>query len=153
MLQKALQKGFTIVELLIVVVVVGVLAFLVFNAFSTVQNRSDDSQRQTDITALATQLEVYYRANNTYPAFSQIDSTEKAVVLLPDLNPDNLNAPGQGYSLQGNASTNKNQYGYVTNPANCNGTAENPCTSFVLSFTKVSPSSGETNPILKNSLN
>ncbi len=67
MLKKSSQKGFTIVELLIVIVVIGILAALVLNTFSGVQKRARDTQRQTDVNAIATQLEVYYNDNGTYP--------------------------------------------------------------------------------------
>ena len=67
MLKKYSQKGFTIVELLIVIVVIGILAALVLNTFSGVQKRARDTQRQTDVNAIATQLEVYYNDNGTYP--------------------------------------------------------------------------------------
>lgn len=72
MLKKSSQKGFTIVELLIVIVVIGILAALVLNTFSGVQKRARDTQRQTDVNAIATQLEVYYNDNGTYPSAANI---------------------------------------------------------------------------------
>jgi len=64
------QKGFTIVELLIVIVVIGILAALVLNAFSGVQAKARDTKRQTDVRAISSQLEAYYNGggNGTYPA-------------------------------------------------------------------------------------
>lgn len=154
MLQKiSKQKGFTIVELLIVIVVIGILAALVLNTFAGVQQRARDTERQTDVTALATQLEVYYNDNGTYPAFSQIDTAAEAEAAFPGIDAGALEAPGQAFSLQGTVSTNQNQYGYVASPVDCLGTAASPCTGFVLSYTKESLGSGETNPITKNSLN
>lgn len=69
------QRGFTIVELLIVIVVIGILAGLVISTFSGVQGRARDAQRQTDIKAVATQLEVYYIDNGSYPTASNINTT------------------------------------------------------------------------------
>lgn len=74
MLKKYSQKGFTIVELLIVIVVIGILAALVLNTFSGVQKRARDTQRQTDINAIATQLEVYYNDEGGYPPVATIDT-------------------------------------------------------------------------------
>jgi prepilin-type N-terminal cleavage/methylation domain-containing protein len=65
-LQK--QKGFTIVELLIVIVVIGILAALVLNTFGSVQAKARDAQRQTDVRSLATALEVYFNDRGSYPA-------------------------------------------------------------------------------------
>ena len=55
-----LQKGFTIVELLIVIVIIGILALLVLNTFNGVQQKARDTERQTDATSISKQLEAYY---------------------------------------------------------------------------------------------
>jgi prepilin-type N-terminal cleavage/methylation domain-containing protein len=54
------SRGFTIVELLIVIVVIGVLAALVLNSFAGVQAKARDVERDTDVKAVATQLEALY---------------------------------------------------------------------------------------------
>src|SRR5690606_24488036 len=55
MLKKTYQKGFTVVELLIVIVVIGILAALVLNTFAGIQQKARDTERKTDINAVATQ--------------------------------------------------------------------------------------------------
>jgi len=72
MLKLKSQKGFTIVELLIVIVVIGILAALVLNTFAGVQKRARDTQRQTAINSMATQLEVYYNDQGSYPALGPL---------------------------------------------------------------------------------
>lgn len=62
------ESGFTIVELLIVIVVIGILAALVLNTFQGVQARARDTERTTDINAVHTHLEVYYNDNAYYPS-------------------------------------------------------------------------------------
>lgn len=52
------QKGFTIVELLIVIVVIAVLATISVVAYSGIQQRARDSQRKSDLAAIAKALEV-----------------------------------------------------------------------------------------------
>ena len=54
------QKGFTIVELLIVIVVIGILAALVVTTYAGIQSKARDSKRQTDIQSLQTQIEAFY---------------------------------------------------------------------------------------------
>ena len=68
------QKGFTIVELLIVIVVIGILAALVLNAFSGVQAKARDTKRQTDVRSIASQLEAYFNGtgNGSYPINSAL---------------------------------------------------------------------------------
>lgn len=87
------QSGFTIIELLIVIVVIAILAGLVLNAFGNIQERARDTERRSDINAIHTQLELYYSDNGSYPA---------ALTDLTDLNPDATvapNAPDETYTF------------------------------------------------------
>ncbi|HKX72515.1 MAG TPA: prepilin-type N-terminal cleavage/methylation domain-containing protein [Candidatus Saccharimonadales bacterium] len=95
MLKKYSQKGFTIVELLIVIVVIGILAALVLNTFSGVQRRARDTERQTDINSVATQLEVYYNDNGGYPVFTgQIADATWVKTNLKGIDAQAIIAPG-----------------------------------------------------------
>ena len=62
------QRGFTIVELLIVIVVIGILAAIVIVAYSGVQNRAKDTMRTSDIVSVQKALELYRVDNGTYPS-------------------------------------------------------------------------------------
>lgn len=53
------QKGFTIVELLIVIVVIGILAAITIVAYNGVQQRARDAQRKSDLATIAKSLELY----------------------------------------------------------------------------------------------
>ncbi len=110
MLKKNSQKGFTIVELLIVIVVIGILAALVLNTFAGVQKRARDTERQTDATAISTQLERYYADNGRYPILSEVTTDN-----LKGIDAGALKAPGQtATSLASTATPTKDQYGYIT---------------------------------------
>lgn len=61
------QSGFTIVELLIVIIIIGILATLVIVQFTNQQKKARDTQRKTDINAISSQLEAYYAENGAYP--------------------------------------------------------------------------------------
>ncbi len=63
------EKGFTIVELLIVIVVIGILAAIVIVAFNGVQNQAKGTQYKTDASSIAKTAEAYNAdENNTgYP--------------------------------------------------------------------------------------
>lgn len=62
------NRGFTIVELLIVILVIGILAAITLAAFNGVQRKARDSDRKTDISAIKKALELYYVDNGTYPS-------------------------------------------------------------------------------------
>ena len=62
------QTGFTIVELLIVIVVIAILAAITIVAFNGIQGRARDSQRVQDLKSIVKALELYKTANGSYPA-------------------------------------------------------------------------------------
>lgn len=61
------SSGFTIVELLIVIVVIAILASIIIVAYSGVQNRAKDAALADQIQKLQTAVEAYNAANGTYP--------------------------------------------------------------------------------------
>ncbi len=65
---KKAQKGFTIIELLIVIAIIAILALLVLNNFQGAQAKARDQQRTTDINNIHSKLEEFYNENNYYPA-------------------------------------------------------------------------------------
>ena len=78
---KQRQSGFTIVELLIVIVIIGILATLVIVTFSGVQQRARDSERKTDINAIAGQIEAVYATLGTYPGRDALnDATTRSTL-------------------------------------------------------------------------
>lgn len=62
-----LKSGFTIVELLIVIVVIGILAALVLNSFSGAQAKSRDAKRVTDVQALRKYAAAYVAEKGEAP--------------------------------------------------------------------------------------
>ena len=71
-LKKQASKGFTIVELLIVIVVIGILAALVVTTYNGIQQKARDTERKTDIKALHGQLEAYQAQNGKYPTLANM---------------------------------------------------------------------------------
>ncbi|AHB42067.1 PilE-like protein [Candidatus Saccharibacteria bacterium RAAC3_TM7_1] len=61
------HRGFTIVELLIVIVVIAILAAITVVAYNGIQQRARDAQRLQDITSIAKALELYKIQNSSYP--------------------------------------------------------------------------------------
>lgn len=61
-------RGFTIVELLIVIVVIAVLAAITIVAYNGIQQRSRDTKRTADIATLLKLLDSYKAINASYPS-------------------------------------------------------------------------------------
>lgn len=64
----AKQTGFTIVELLIVIVVIGILAAITIATFNGVQNRANDTAVQNDLRNFASIMKQEKAINSAYPA-------------------------------------------------------------------------------------
>lgn len=64
---KKFQVGFTLIELLVAVAVISVVLGLTLVSFTTIQARSRDSTRKSDLTKIAAALEEYYADNGLYP--------------------------------------------------------------------------------------
>lgn len=64
----AKQTGFTIVELLIVIVVIAILAAITIVAYNGIQARSRDASRDAAANSIKKGLELYRTQNDTYPA-------------------------------------------------------------------------------------
>lgn len=88
------DKGFTIVELLVVIVVIGVLAAIVIVAYNGITNSAKESAVRSDLGNIAKKLEVYKATNGLYPAnATQLESADFKV-------------------SQGNYLTNRNNFYY-----------------------------------------
>lgn len=66
MMLWAKQKGFTIVELLIVIVVIAILAAITIVAYNGIQQRARDTQRKNDLAQIAKALQLYKVDNGTH---------------------------------------------------------------------------------------
>jgi len=95
---KQHTPGFTIVELLIVIVVIGILAAITIVSFNGVQSKARDTLRQSNVNSIAKSLELYYIEKGTYPDYGfQMESLSwtastlklpSSVVIAPGDQPD-----------------------------------------------------------------
>lgn len=59
--------GFTLVELMIAVVILGILSVIGIGSFTSTQLKARDSKRKRDLAAISSALETYYNDYGTYP--------------------------------------------------------------------------------------
>ena len=70
------SNGFTIVELLIVLVVIGILAAILFIGYGAVQNNAHDKSVQSDLNQFADIMALYSIDNQTFPGSSMSSAIE-----------------------------------------------------------------------------
>lgn len=133
---KKRPQGFTIVELLIVIVVIGILATLVIVTFTGVQKKARDSQRQTDINAIESHVQTYYaEQDGKYPTLANLQDGAWVTANLKGLDAEALKDP-KGGSIQ--AATDATHYGYApvdSTGGACDNTVGDECVNFTLTAT------------------
>jgi len=130
------SDGFTIIELLVVMVIIGVLAGLVIITFTGMQQRARDTERQTDIRALSSQLEAFWTQKGYYPSLA--DMNDRAAGGFVDTNFQGLSVNAfkdpRGGSSALAATNSANTYAYtVTNSSDTSCEASSiTCSKYVL---------------------
>jgi type IV pilus assembly protein PilA len=157
-----LQKGFTIIELLIVIAIIAILAGLVLNNFQGAQAKARDTQRTNRINALHTKLEEFYNEATGYPASANADPNFPGMDSKANSDPrggslTNVIVADNAAMLAATAPTSGagNEMVYVVYPTGCtmglsgtvySGTA---CTGYRLMTYIERPSTSVTNPYVK----
>lgn len=90
---KQKQPGFTIVELLIVIVVIAILAAITIVAYNGIQNRANDTVVQSELKALANKNELFFVDNSRYRSMSELNdfnfkATKNAYAIAPATSPN-----------------------------------------------------------------
>lgn len=85
---KQAKKGFTIIELLIVIAIIVILAGLVLTNIQGAQAKARDATRLGDIDSVATALEIYHNENGYYP--NTFNATPGDAAQLPGIQEDAL---------------------------------------------------------------
>lgn len=157
---KKAQKGFTIIELLIVIAIIAILALLVLNNFQGAQAKARDQQRTTDINNIHSKLEEFYNENNYYPntftaaTFPGIDDGSLKDPIGSDDVDQKTPVADQAAALAGTTDPAQDavgvkSYAYIPYPTGCT----NNCTGYVLKAAIEKPSTTTPNPYIKKSLN
>ncbi len=150
---KKRDEGFTIVELLIVIVVIGILALLVITTYSGIQAKARNAKRQSDLKSLQTQIEAFFSQNGYYPNLTDLNSATwrsgganpnmKSLDVTALIDPRSNCIPASASCLTGTlpaANSTGWQYGYAATQSDgttsCDGAigsgADQNCASYKL---------------------
>lgn len=111
MIKKVPQQGFTLIEIMVVVVIIGVLAALIV---PSVLGRADEARvtaAKTDLRAIANALDLYKLDNYDYPS---TDQGLEALVSKPTGQPEPLNWNPDGYLKKLPKDPWKRDYIYIS---------------------------------------
>src|SRR3989344_3077304 len=131
------QQGFTIVELLIVIVVIGILAALVITTFTGIQQKARNTERTTDIKAIHGQVEAYYAQNGSYPALAELNTATWRSTNMKGLDSEALKDPkGSAQTLVASPSATAYSYAvFQSDGSTACTTAAGDCAVYTLTAT------------------
>lgn len=130
------QKGFTIIELLIVIVVIGILATITAVALGGANERARDAKRESDVKSLQTALEAYYTVGNShYPTLANMNDTTFRGDNFQGLDGSVYEDPN-GTDDQLASTPAESVYAYEPAPSGCDNTdTGGMCTEYTLTAT------------------
>jgi type IV pilus assembly protein PilA len=123
MLKKKNTKGFTLIELMIVVAIIGILAAIAIPNFLKFQAKSKQSEAKTNLKAIYTAETGYYGENNTYNTFDKVNWQPVGTARYAySLGTDNGIAsptpgPGTSFLIQNTSAPLYTDASFVTAPA------------------------------------
>lgn len=136
---KRTISGFTIVELLVVIVIIGILAAVTAVAYNTVTVRAQQSEKAAKSTEIRKALERFKIDNSRYPGVSEIGGSAGATLIgmtLSSVTPSNATNPSLGIEGGWLGTTDKH-FRYMAWP-NADGSGftcnSGPCQSYLLQY-------------------
>lgn len=115
------QKGFTIIEVVLVLAIAGLIFLIVFLALPQLQKSRRDTQRRNDAGRMISALESYASSNDgAYPALADVST---AISNYGGTFKDPTT--GSSYTFQGTAPTTAGQIQYATGQK-CKGSGFDP---------------------------
>ena len=135
---KKRNQGFTIVELLIVIVVIGILALLVITTYSGIQAKARNSQRAADVASVQTQLEAFFQNSGYYPSLADMNSASWLSTNMKSLSTDALadpSNPTQSKTLVASPVAKSYSYQVTDSSGNSCESNDTTCAKYTLTAT------------------
>ncbi|OGG10240.1 hypothetical protein A2154_04955 [Candidatus Gottesmanbacteria bacterium RBG_16_43_7] len=104
-ISKVKRNGFTLLELLIVISIIGILVAIGAASYSSAQKKARDSRRTGDMKAVQNALEQYFSVGNVYPTSANCTEVNTAEYLPAGFPSDPKPAPYIQYNYSCTSST------------------------------------------------
>ncbi len=105
-MRRTNQKGFTIIELLVVIVIIGILVALTLPNLFSAQARGRDADRKNELKNVKQKLETYFGDNGQYPADFAAAQADAGVTAEETTGPKNdaytYTSDGDTYTITAN---------------------------------------------------
>lgn len=135
---KKRSQGFTIVELLIVIVVIGILALLVITTYSGIQAKARNSKRSSDVATIQTQLEAFFQNSGYYPSLADMNDSSWLSQNMKSLDTGALVDPSnatQSKTLVGSPAAKSYSYSVKDSAGASCETTDTNCAQYTLTAT------------------
>jgi prepilin-type N-terminal cleavage/methylation domain-containing protein len=112
------ESGFTLIELVVVILILGILTAVGVPSYISLQARADKSAAETNVRAITSDIEAYYSDNGTFTGISaQVlhDNYDSSIVVSPTPQVY-VHASSDGSSFVACAKSH-GYYGYKDGPA------------------------------------
>ncbi len=124
-LKELSKKGFTLIELMIVVAIIGILAAIAIPKFAELIRKSSEGASKGNLGALRSALSIYYGdMEGLYPATATaLTINGKYLTVLPSAKAPNYHPDGAGVTLSGApaaAPTDLGGWYYINDMTNAN---------------------------------
>lgn len=111
------ESGFTLLELLVVVSIVGILASIAIPQYASYRARGFDSIVESQVRHVATGQEAYFAGNSSYT--TDVDSLEGMVIdegVIITIGPGNSGDISSSFKIHGSHDQASHEYDWVSDP-------------------------------------
>ncbi len=120
------QNGFTLVELLVVILIIGILSAIALPAFLNQRSKSHDAETKVYLVAAQKALEIWHQEHDTYAGATMAELSEIDTALNQALNPT-VSGDEDTFEVKFDSASGESGGGSFTVSKRADGTFERSC--------------------------